>query len=121
MYDKNNIFAKIIRGEIKAEKIYEDDRVIAIHDAYPVAPVHILVIPKGEYISFHDFTAKAPAEDIAHFFKIVNSICTDLNLEKEGYRISSNIGKNGQQSVFHMHLHILGGRNLGRVDSSRSS
>lgn len=121
MYNKDNIFAKIIKGEMEAEKIYEDNNVIAIKDAYPVAPIHILVIPKGEYISFHDFTANGSPKEIVHFFKVVNLICTKLNLEKDGYRICSNIGKNGKQSVFHMHLHILGGEILKKIDNSSSS
>lgn len=117
MYDKNNIFAKIIRKEIPAEHLYEDEQVIAIKDAYPVAPIHILVIPKGEYSSFHDFTTKASNEEIAHFFKVVNLICSNLQLNKNGYRISSNIGEHGMQSVFHMHLHILAGKKLSSTDN----
>ncbi len=114
-YDKNNVFAKIIRGEIPAQKIYEDDSVLAMKDIAPAAPIHILVLPKAEYISFHDFMAKADAEEIAHFYKVVQKICADLDVDKDGYRIMCNIGKNGMQTVPHMHLHILAGKALGRI------
>ena len=116
LYDNNNLFAKIIRGDIPAQKIYEDDQILAIKDIAPAAPIHILVLPKAEYISFHDFMEKASAETIAHFYKIVQKICTDLNIEKDGYRVMCNTGKNGMQTVPHMHLHILAGKALGRID-----
>jgi histidine triad (HIT) family protein len=112
MYDDNNIFAKIIRGEMDSDKIYEDDKLIAIHDAYPTAPIHVLVIPKGKYISFHDFMENAAAEEIAHFFKTTKQIAEMLNLGDKGYRILANIGKTAGQTVFHMHLHILSGKTL---------
>ena len=115
MYDKNNVFARIIRGEIPAQKIYEDDQVLAIKDVAPAAPIHILVIPKAEYISFHDFMEKANAEEIAHFYKIVQKICADLKIDKDGYRVMCNIGAHGMQTVPHMHLHILAGKSLGRL------
>ncbi|MGB4191148.1 MAG: HIT domain-containing protein [Rickettsiales bacterium] len=114
MYDKNNIFAKMIRGEVEAEKIYEDQDVFAINDIQPLAPVHILVIPKGEYTSFDDFSSKASVEEIAHFFKIVNLICKNLKLQDNGYRIVSNVARHGMQTVLHMHLHILAGDYLGK-------
>ncbi len=120
MYDTNNVFAKIIKGEIPAEKLYEDEQVVAIKDAYPMAPIHILVIPKGQYISFDDFTEKASIEEIGHFYKVVQNICSDLKLNKNGYRILSNIGEHGLQSVPHMHLHILAGEKLAKMDSGRS-
>ena len=115
MYDNTNIFARIIRGEAPAIKIYEDDSVIAINDITPVAPIHILVMPKGEYISFHDYTEKASAEEIGHFYKVVQKICDDLKVNEKGYRILSNIGVYGMQTVPHMHLHILAGKSLGRI------
>ncbi len=115
MYDKNNVFAKIIRGEIPAQKIYEDEQVLAIKDVAPAAPIHILVLPKAEYLSFHDFMEKADGEEIVHFYKIVQKICSDLNLNKDGYRVMSNIGKNGMQTIPHMHLHILAGKPLARI------
>ncbi len=120
MYDKNNILAKIIRGEIPSDKIYEDSQVLAIRDIVPAAPVHILVLPKGEYTSFHDFTAKATNDEIAHFYKIVQKICADLELDKTGYRVLSNVGEHGMQTIHHMHLHILAGKSLGRLVSTNS-
>ncbi len=115
MYDKNNIFARIIRGEVPAQKIYEDEYIIAIKDIAPAAPIHILVIPKGEYISFHHFMEKADSQEISHFFKIAKKISSDLGLEKNGYRILSNIGNEGMQTIPHMHLHILAGKSLGKL------
>lgn len=115
-YDKNNIFAKIIRKEIPADIIYEDNQVLAFRDIAPAAPVHILVIPKKECVSYHDFIEKSSAEEIAYFFQSVQKICKDLNLQEAGYRIMCNIGKNAMQTVHHMHLHILSGKNLGRVN-----
>ncbi len=118
LYDKNNIFAKIIRDEIPAEKLYEDSQVIAIKDAHPIAPIHILVIPKGEYISFDDFMAKASTEEIAHFYRVARSVCTKLKLNEKGYRILSNVGEHGMQTIFHMHLHILAGEKLSNLDKN---
>lgn len=114
MYDHNNIFARIIRGELPAKKIYEDEHVIAINDIAPAAPIHILVLPKGEYTSFDDFIEKASLEQVGHFYKIVQKICSDLDIVKNGYRVVCNIGTHGMQTVPHMHLHILAGKNLGR-------
>lgn len=108
-YDKDNVFAKIIRKEIPSTIIYEDNQILAFKDAYPVAPIHILVIPKGEYIDFEDFTQKASNDDIINFFKKVNEIAENLNLN-EGYRIISNIGQKSGQSVFHFHIHIISGK-----------
>ncbi len=112
-YDKNNIFAKIIRGEIPANKIYEDDKILAFHDISKAAPVHVLVIPKGDYINFSDFSAKADAAEIADFFKKVANLATQLDLDKTGYRLVSNIGADASQSVAHFHVHILGKKKLG--------
>ncbi len=121
MYDKNNILAKIIRGELPADKIYEDSEVLAIRDIIPAAPIHILVLPKKEYTSFHDFMAKATNDEIGHFYKIVQKICADLEVEKTGYRVLSNVGKDGMQTIPHMHLHILGGKSLGRLVSKSNN
>ncbi len=112
LYDKNNIFAKIIRGEIPADKVYEDDKVLAFHDIAKAAPVHVLVIPKGEYVSFADFSINATADESANFFKKVSEIAKSLKLE-DGYRIITNTGKNASQTVHHFHIHILGGKFLG--------
>lgn len=112
-YDANNIFAKIIRGEIPGKKAYEDEQVLAIHDIAPAAPVHVLVMPKGHYVSFDDFAQKAPATDVQHFFQCVQKIAASLGLPEGGYRIIANHGPDASQSVPHFHMHILGGRPLG--------
>ena len=114
-YDKNNIFAKILRDEIPCDKIYEDDFAIAFHDINPQASIHVLVIPKGEYVSISDFTAFAPNELIAGFFKAVGTVSKQLELHDKGYRILANIGDDGGQEVPHLHVHIFGGKQLGRM------
>jgi histidine triad (HIT) family protein len=114
-YDRNNIFARILRGEIPCQKVYEDEHVLAFNDIRPQAPVHVLVIPKGEYVSIDDFAAKAsPAEQIA-FIKAVGAVARQLGVADSGYRILANHGVNANQEVPHFHVHIFGGRNLGRM------
>ncbi|MCP5370048.1 MAG: HIT domain-containing protein [Rickettsiaceae bacterium] len=108
-YDNRNVFAQIIQGKIKAEKLYEDDKLIAILDINPASPIHILVIPKGEYIDLADFVNKATDQEIAHYFKMVTKIAAE-NGAKE-YRVLNNKGKSAGQSVFHFHTHILSGLN----------
>ncbi len=114
-YDKNNIFARIIRGEIPGKKIYEDEFVLAIEDIAPAAPVHILILPKGEYISFDDFTQKAAPETLANFFSTITKIARLAKVEKDGYRLITNHGANASQSVPHFHVHLIGGRPLGAL------
>lgn len=114
-YNKDNIFAKIIAGEIPCDKIYEDEQILAFNDISKLAPVHVLVIPKNNYISFDDFVLNAPSEFISTFFKTVRKIANDLNIGDTGYRIITNNGKNASQTVFHYHVHILGGRDLGNL------
>ncbi len=114
-YDPNNIFAKILRGEIPCDKLYEDAHVLAFADLYPKAPVHILVVPKGAYVSMDDFTANAGPEEIAALFRALGKIARDKGLDKTGYRVISNCGLNGGQEVPHLHLHLLGGKKLGRM------
>jgi len=113
MYDKNNIFARILGGEIPAKVVYEDDYALAFHDVNPKAPVHVLVIPKGSYISFYDFTQNASAEEMVGLNKAVRRVIDDLNLARTGFRILSNHGVNGGQEVPHYHIHVFGGRKLG--------
>ncbi|MBT4878284.1 MAG: HIT domain-containing protein [Alphaproteobacteria bacterium] len=113
LYDKNNIFAKIIRGELPCAKIFEDEKVLAFNDINPAASKHILVVPKGEYISFDDFIHKADDFEVVHFFKIVRKITHDYNMIDAGYRIISNHGKDASQTVDHFHIHILAGERLG--------
>lgn len=113
MYDTNNIFAKIIRKEIPCKIVYEDEDIFSLHDAHPAAPVHVLVLPKGEYISFDDFTENADAEKVGRFFAKVKKIANDLGLVQNGYRLITNHGADASQTVPHFHVHILGGRKLG--------
>ncbi|MCK5519169.1 MAG: histidine triad nucleotide-binding protein [Alphaproteobacteria bacterium] len=114
-YDTNNIFAKILRGEIPCKKIYEDNHVLAFHDITPKAPVHILVIPKGAYTDLSDFTKRAKSEEITALFRAFGQIASDNGLDQKGYRMISNNGTDGGQEVPHLHLHLLGGRELGRM------
>jgi len=106
-YDRNNIFARILRGEAPCSKVYEDEFVLAFNDINPKAPVHVLVIPKGEYVSIVDFTAQAPMEMIVGFWRAVTRIADQLGVGS-GYRVVSNHGPNGGQLVFHFHVHITG-------------
>lgn len=112
-YDINNIFAKILRAEIPCKKAYEDDFVLAFHDINPKAPIHVLVIPKGEYTNFNDFCKNASPERVDYFFKTAVKISQDLGLEEGGFRLISNCGLNGGQEVPHFHLHLCGGARLG--------
>lgn len=112
-YDPNNIFAKMLRGEIPCDKVYEDDELLAFNDIAPAAPVHILVIPKGEFCSFDDYCALANEKMITHFFRKVKEIANKHGLQDGGYRLITNHGSDASQSVPHFHVHILGGRQLG--------
>lgn len=112
-YDDNNVFAKILRGEIPCKKVYEDEFALAFHDINPQAAVHVLVIPRGRYVSMADFTASAPAELITGFFRAVGETARTLGLEDDGYRILANVGTNAHQEVPHLHIHIFGGHALG--------
>lgn len=112
-YDPNNIFAKILRGEIPCKKVYENDHALAFHDIGAKAPVHVLVIPKGAYVSITDFSRKASAEEQAGFFHAVGEVIKITGVEETGFRSIANTGANGGQEVPHFHLHILGGRHLG--------
>ena len=112
-YDPNNIFARILRGEIPCKKIAEDEHTLAFHDINPMAPVHALVIPKGAYISFDDFSANASEAEIAALIRMVGKVARDLGCAEAGYRILSNIGQDGHQEVPHLHFHIVGGEACG--------
>jgi diadenosine tetraphosphate (Ap4A) HIT family hydrolase len=114
-YDENNIFAKILRGEIPCNKVYEDDFVLAFHDIQPQTKVHVLVIPKGAYVSFADFSQQASEAEVTGFFRAAGRIARDLGIEDDGYRVLANTGLNGHQEVPHFHLHIFGGQPLGRM------
>ena len=115
LYNKNNIFAKILRSEIPCNKILENESALAFTDINPQAPIHILVIPKNSYIDFYDFTKKASMEELDTFWKLVNNVIDKFNISKEGFRIITNSGSNGNQDVPHFHVHLLGGKNLGRM------
>lgn len=114
-YDPNNIFARILRGELPCKTVYEDEHVLAFSDIRPLADVHVLVIPKGAYVSLDDFTAGAGPEVVGHFFKVVGEIARITGVAETGYRIISNIGTHGHQEVPHLHVHVIGGRPLGRM------
>jgi histidine triad (HIT) family protein len=114
-YDDNNIFARILRGEIPAKTVYDDRFALAFHDINPQAPTHVLVIPKGKYCSLADFTVSAPEDEIAGFFRAVGAVARQLALEAPGYRMLANMGAHSGQEVPHFHVHLFGGRPLGRM------
>jgi diadenosine tetraphosphate (Ap4A) HIT family hydrolase len=116
-YDMNNIFAKIIRGEIPCDKVYEDDHVLAFRDIRPQARVHALIIPKGAYVSAQDFSAKASDAEQVAFTRAIAKVAEKLGLAVTGYRLIANTGADGHQEVPHYHLHILGGQGMGRMVS----
>ena len=120
-YDSNNIFAKIIRGEIPSNKVYEDNKILAFHDISKAAPTHILVIPKGQFISFADFVLKAGDKEIIDFFRKVREIASSLGLDKKGYRLITNNGSDASQTVPHFHIHILAGKKLGGLLPNNNS
>ena len=112
-YDDNNIFARILRGEIPSKSVYEDDHALAFHDINPQAPVHILVIPKGRYVSWDDFAERGAAEEIAGFVRAVGHVAREQGLVAPGYRLLANVGPCSGQEVPHLHVHLFGGRGLG--------
>ncbi len=114
-YDDNNIFAKILRGDIPCDKVYEDDFVLAFNDIAPKAPIHILLIPKGKYVSIDDFGINASAEEIKAYYCALAKIVKDKGVDKTGFRSIANTGINGGQEVPHFHTHILGGKNIGAL------
>jgi histidine triad (HIT) family protein len=116
-YDSQNIFARILRGEIPCKKVYEDAFALAFHDIAPQAPIHVLVVPKGPYCSFADFSAEASQDEIAGFVRAVGKIAKDLGLEASGYRLLTNTGEHSGQEVPHFHVHLFAGRPLGRMIS----
>ena len=112
-YDPANIFARILRDEIPSSRVYEDDWAIAFHDIAPQAATHILVIPRGAYVSWDDFSAKASAEEIAGFVRAVGTVARQQGLVAPGYRLLANTGQDGGQEVPHLHVHLFGGAWLG--------
>lgn len=119
VYDEQNIFAKILRGEIPNKTVLETEHALAFHDIQPQAPVHVLVIPKGPYVCYDHFALEASDAEIVGFNRAVGEICKMLEIQPgeggDGYRVISNAGENGVQEVPHLHVHVLGGRWLGRM------
>src|ERR1700674_1932575 len=111
-YDRNSIFARILRGEVPCSKVYEDEHVLAFRDINPQAPVHVIVIPKGEYMSVDDFSANAPATGLAAFVRGIGRVARQEGVVDDGYRILANHGAATHQYVPHFHLHLFGGRDL---------
>jgi histidine triad (HIT) family protein len=114
-YDSNNIFAKILRGEIPCKTVHETTHSLAFHDINPLSPVHVLVIPKGAYVDFDDFSAKASNDEIADYVKAIGDTARKVGVDASGYRLLSNCGADANQEVPHLHVHIFGGRPLGRM------
>ena len=117
-YDVNNVFAKILRGEVPCEKIYEDEYVLSFYDVNPQRKIHALVIPKGNYIDLDDFNAKATDKEIVGYFKGISKVAKKLGISVDigkGYRTISNLSDHGGQEVPHLHFHLLGGEKVGRM------
>ena len=112
-YDDGNVFARILRGELPAQKVYEDAHALAFHDLHPQAPVHVLVIPKGAYVSWDDFSARASDAEIAAFVRAIGNVAREQGLVAPGYRLLFNVGAHGGQEVPHLHAHLFGGGPLG--------
>jgi len=114
-YDDGNIFARLLRGEIPSKRVYEDEHTIVFHDIAPWAPTHLLAVPRGSYVSWDDFSAKASDAEIAGFARAVGRVAREAGLVEPGYRVLYNVGHNGGQEIAHLHAHIFGGRGLGRM------
>ena len=117
-YDDNNIFARILRGELPCKKVFEDENVLAFHDINPLAPIHILVIPKGRYVSWDDFSANASDAEISALVRAAGRVAREAGLVEDGYRLLANSGSNAGQEVPHLHVHIFAGRPLGPMLAS---
>jgi histidine triad (HIT) family protein len=112
-YDPDNIFARVLRGEIPCAKVYENEWALAFNDIRPQAPTHVLVIPRGAYVSWDDFSANASAEEIAGYVRAIGTVARQLGVVESGYRLLSNAGLNSHQEVPHLHVHLFAGRKLG--------
>ncbi len=117
-YDDQNVFAKILRGEIPSKRVYEDDYAVAFHDIAPVAPVHVLVIPRGAYVSWDDFSTRGSDAEIAGFVRAIGHVARQHGLVAPGYRLLANVGAHGGQEVPHLHVHLFGGKSLGPMLTS---
>jgi len=118
-YDDSNIFARVLRGELPSNKVYEDEHALAFNDIFPQAPTHILVIPKGPYVSWDDFSERASDAEIAGFVRAVGKVARDRGLVAEGYRLLANVGQHSGQEVPHLHVHIFAGEPLGPMLTRR--
>jgi histidine triad (HIT) family protein len=114
-YDPSNVFARILRGEIPCKKVHENGHALAFHDINPQTRVHVLVIPKGAYVSSDDFATKASDAEIGDFFRAVGEVARLLKVDASGYRILANHGRDAHQEVPHFHIHVFGGEDLGRM------
>ena len=112
-YDRNNVFARILRGELPCTKVYEDEHVLAFRDIHPQAPSHVVLIPKGEYVSADDFSARATDPELAAFGRAISKIVATEGITESGFRVIANSGAAAHQEVPHFHAHIVGGRDLG--------
>ena len=112
-YDEQNIFAKILRGELPSKKLMENEHVLAFHDINPLAPVHVLVIPKGSYVSWDDFSERATDAEMAALTRAIGEVARMVGADAQGYRVLSNVGKRAGQEVPHLHVHVFGGQPLG--------
>ncbi len=112
-YDDNNIFARILRGEVPSKTVMESAHSLAFHDVNPLSPIHVLIIPKGAYVCWDDFAAKASDAEIADFTRTIGKVAAQLGADAQGYRLLSNSGKRGGQEVPHLHVHLFGGAPLG--------
>ncbi|MDQ3078573.1 MAG: HIT domain-containing protein [Pseudomonadota bacterium] len=112
-YDPGNVFARILRGELPKRTVMESEHSLAFHDVSPIAPIHVLVIPKGAYVSWDDFAAKASDVEITDFIRTIGAVAAQVGADQQGYRLLSNIGKRGGQEVPHLHVHLFGGAPLG--------
>ena len=115
IYDDENIFAKILRGEIPNDTVLETEHSLAFNDIRPQAPLHVLVIPKGKYVNYDDFARNASDAEILDYTRAIGTVCEMLGVEADGFRMIANAGMHGVQEVPHLHVHILGGRTLGRM------
>jgi len=114
-YDENNVFARLLRDEIPSRRVFENEWAVAFHDIAPLAPVHVLVVPRGRYVSLADFSAHAGDAEIAGFWRAVGHVAREMGLEAGGYRVLANMGEQAGQEVPHFHVHLFAGRELGRM------
>ncbi len=114
-YDETNVFARIVRGELPCDKVFEDPHTLAFRDVRPQTRVHILVIPKGQYVSMADFSARATGPEIESLVRAIGRVAREADIETDGYRLLANHGRHARQEVPHFHVHVFGGEPLGRM------